>query len=120
MFIERLHHPTIEWNQAAGQAEPVLVHYLSDRVEPFKTVLPRLIEGHAKGEDRVLVIASPLSQIVDATIRLHQHPDSGGMVVVDYEHWTYFEAVRESLLHAINKIDQIQYAALDDGEVDED
>ena len=114
MFIERQQHPTIEWDKATGQPEPVLTHHLSDRAEPFKTVLPKLIEGAEKGEERVLVITSPLSEIIDETIRLHCNQDCGDEVVVDYKHWAYFEAVRSSLLRALQKVDQIKFDSVDD------
>ncbi|QOY94079.1 hypothetical protein IM543_21685 [Massilia sp. UMI-21] len=44
-FIEIQQHPTIEFDPAVGQAERGLVHYFSDRCDPFKSMLPLLIEG---------------------------------------------------------------------------
>lgn len=116
MFIERQQHPTIEFDPAAGQEEPVLAHYFSDRADPFKSVLPLLIEGAAKGEEQVLVVSSPLSEVIDETIRLHQHPDYPAMVVVDEKYRAYFTAVRQSLAQALAKLDAIQFAAMDEDE----
>lgn len=45
MFIKKQHHPWIEFSPEEGQKAPTLVHYFSDRCDPFKTVLPQLIEG---------------------------------------------------------------------------
>lgn len=112
MFIERQHHPSIEFDPATGQQEPNLVFFFSNQVEPLKSALPLLAGGG--DEERVLVVSSPLSELIDEAIRLHLDPDCGDSVVVDYKHWAYFEAVRASLQRAIKKIDQIQYAALDD------
>lgn len=114
MFIERLLHPTIEFDQAAGQQEPAIVHYLSNQADSLKSVLPVLAEGGE--EERVLVVASPLSQLVDETIRLHRHTDYPAMVVVDEAQRPFFEAVRTSLQQALAKLDQIQFARMDDEE----
>jgi hypothetical protein len=119
MFIERLQHPTIEFDLDAGQELPTLVHYFSDRADPFKTVLPLLIEGSGQDQERVLVIASPLSELIDETLRLHRQPDFVDQVVVDRKHRPFFEAVRFSLTEAIAKIDQIQFAAIEDEEEDD-
>ena len=112
MFIEKLQHPTIELDPSAGQLEPTLVHYLSSEVEPLKSALPVL--AGAEEAERVLVVASPLSELADETIRLHRHPDHANLVVVDEKHRAFFEGVKQSLLEAVAKIDRIEYAALDE------
>ena len=118
MFIERTHHPTIEFDPAACQQEPTLTHFFSTRAEPLETALPLLAEA---GEDeRVLVVSSPLSELVDGTIRLHRHEDFPDRPVVDQQHRAFFEAVRASLMHALEKIDAIEFAALDDDGGEED
>lgn len=117
MFIERLQHPAIEYDPDAGQQEPTLVHYFSNRVDPFKSVLPQLVAASGDGE-RVLVVASPLREVVDEAIRLHRHPDYLDMVVVDEKHRAYFAAVRESLVRALTKLEQVQFAAMDDEDED--
>lgn len=114
MFIERLQHPSIEFDSEAGQEAPTLAHYFSDRADPFKTVLPFLIEAAGQAQERVLVITSPLSEIVDETIRVHRHADFVDQVVVDRKHRQFFDAVKLSLSQAITKIDQIQFVALDE------
>jgi aspartokinase len=112
MFIERLQYPTIEFDAEAGQDEPTLVHYFSDRADPFKAVLPLLIETGE--EERVLVVASPLSEVVDETIRLYRHPDYTDSVVADEKHRAFFAAVKASLQQALASIDRIQYAPVDE------
>lgn len=119
MFIERLQHPIIEFDPEAGQESPTLVHYFSDRADPFKTVLPLLIEGVGQDQERVLVIASPLSSLIDETLRLHRQPDFVDQVVVDRKHRPFFEAVKASLIEAMEKIDGIQFAAIEDEEEDD-
>lgn len=114
MFIERLQYPTIEFDPEADQESPTLVHYFSDRAEPFKTVLPLLIAGAAQGEQRVLVVTSPLSEVVDETIRLHRDPDWKDRVVVDEALRPFFDAVKVSLAAAMAKLEQIEFARLDD------
>lgn len=116
MFIERLHHPTIECDPGAGQP-PNLVHYFSNRAEPLKTALPILTAGG--DEEHVLVVASPLAEVVDGLIWLHRSDEFTDMVVVDQRQRPMFAAVRAALLEAAAKIDAIQYANLDD-EDDED
>lgn len=116
MFIERQQHPTIEFDPAAGQEEPTIAHYFSNLVDPFKSALPLLTEG-GEGE-RVLVVSSPLSQVVDETIRLHRHEDYPAMVVVDEKRRAFFDEIKSSLQQALAKLDQIQFAAMD--EEDED
>lgn len=119
MFIKKQHRPWIEFNPEDGQQAPALVHYFSDRCDPFKTVLPQLIKGVGEGEERVFVVESLLSEIMDETIGLHREPDWPDRVVVDERHRAFFEAVRLSLTQAITKIDQIEFATLeDDGEDD--
>lgn len=119
MFIERLQHPTIEFDPDAGQESPTLVHYFSDRADPFKTVLPVLIEGTGQDQERVFVVTSPLSQIIDETLRLHQHPDFIGQLVVDENRRPFFEAIKLALTQAIEKIEQVQFVTLDDEEEDQ-
>jgi hypothetical protein len=114
MFIERRHHPTIELNVEAGQEVPSIVHYLSDRAEPLKTVLPQLIEGAGQDAERVFVIESPLNEIMDWTIELHRHAEFVGQAVVDEKHRAFFQAVKASLTQAIAQIDKIQFVAVDD------
>lgn len=75
MFIERQHHPDIEFDAAAGQQEPTLVHFFSDRAEPFKSALPQLIEAAGQPDECALVFESPLREIMGWTIELHRHPD---------------------------------------------
>ncbi len=112
MFIERQQHPTVEFDPSAGQQEPIIAHYFSNKVDPFKSVLP-LLGQDGEGE-RVLVVTAPLRELVDETIRLHRHPDYLDMVVVDEKHRAFFAAVRESLAQALAKVDQMQFAAMDD------
>ena len=69
MFIKRQQHPSIEFSPVEGQQAPTLVHYFSDRGDPFKSVLPLLME------ERVFVVESPLAEVVNWTIDLHKHPD---------------------------------------------
>ncbi|MGG7603562.1 hypothetical protein [Massilia sp. BKSP1R2A-1] len=113
MFIERQQHPAIEFDEAAGQLEPTLVHYFSDRGDPFKSVLPLLIEGAGQDDERVFVVESPLAQVVNWTIELHKHPD---LPLVDERHRAFFQAIRSSLEQAIAAVDRIEYAKLDDDE----
>lgn len=98
---------------------PTLVHCFSDRADPFKTVLPLLIEGASLDEERVFVVESPLSEILDDTIWLHKHPDFPDGVVIDEKHRAFFEAVKLSLEQAIAKIDQIEFAVIDEDEDDD-
>ena len=114
MFIERQHRPAIEFDQDAGQQSPTLVHYFSDRAAPFKTVLPLLVEGIGQDEERVLVITSPLNEIVDETIRLNRDQAFADLVVVDQVQQPFFDAIRQSLLEAIAKLERIQYVRTDD------
>lgn len=73
MFIKRQRHPSIELIPEEGQQEPHLVHYFSDRGGPFKSVLPLLIEGAGQDDERVFMVESPLSEVVDWTIELNWH-----------------------------------------------
>ena len=116
MFIERQQHPTIEFDPSAGQTEPTLSHFFSNQVDPFKSELPVLAAGD---EERVLVVSSPLSQLLDETIRLHRAAEFPDMLLVDEQHREFFDAVRASLEKALAKLDGIQFAALDDGDEDE-
>ena len=112
MFIKAQQHPDIEFNPDDGQAGPTLVHYFSNRGDPFKSALPVLAED--AGEERVLVVESPLAELVDWTIKLHAHPDFPGRAVVDQKHRAFFEAVRASLAETVAKIDRIQFVAAED------
>lgn len=113
MFIKRQQHPSIEFSPAEGQQAPTLVHYFSDRGDPFKSVLPLLIEGAGVDDERVFVVESPLAEVVNWTIELHRHPD---LPLMDERHRAFFHAVRASLEQAIAAVDRIQYAKLDDDE----
>lgn len=114
MFIKCQQYPSIEFDPAEGQAEPTLVHYFSNRGDPFKSVLPSLAgDGD---EEQVLVIESPLAELVDWTIKLHAHPDFPGRIVVDQKDRAFFEAVTASLAQAVAKLDSIEYAQLEDDE----
>lgn len=114
MFIKRQQHPTIEFAPAEGQQEPHLVHYFSDRADPFKSVLPLLVRGADENDERVFLIESPLSEMVDWTIELNRHMDFPDRVVVDQKHRAFFDAVKRSLRVAAAKIERIEYASLDD------
>ena len=116
MFIKRQQHPSIEFIPAEGQQEPHLVHYFSDRGDPFKSVLPQLMEGAGKDEEQVFMVESPLSELVNWTIDLNRHQDFPDRVLVDERHRAFFEAVKASLLKAAATIDGIEYAQLDDDE----
>jgi len=113
MFIVRQQHPSIEFIPDEGQREPHLVHTFSDRGEPFRSVLPLLVEGIGQAEERVFLVESPLSEMLDWTIELHMHPD---MPLVDEQHRAFFAAIKTSLEQAIAKIDGLEYACLDDEE----
>lgn len=116
MFIKTHQQPTIEFNPNEGQVSPTLVHFFSDRADPFKTALPQLIAGADQADESVLVVESPLSEIMDWTIELHRHPDFLGQVVVDEKHRAFFDAAKSSLAEAAAKIDRIQFAAIEDEE----
>lgn len=116
MFIKRQQHPSIEFIPEEGQRGPTLIHYFSDRGDPFKSVLPLLIDGAEQDEERVFMVESPLSELVDWTIELHTHPD---LPLVDERHRAFFEAIRTSLEQAIATVDRIEYARLDDDTSDE-
>lgn len=118
MFIERQQHPSIEFDTGAGQQSPTLAHYFSDRADPFKTVLPLLIDGMGQEQERVLVVTSPLNEIVDETIRIHREWAFPDLIVVDQAQQPLFEAIRGSLIEAIAKLDRIQFVPIDD-ELDE-
>jgi len=115
MFIKHRQRPFIEFAPDEGQKAPTLVHYFSDRGEPFASVLPQLTEG-GEGE-RVLVVSSPLSELLDETIRLHRHPDYAAPIVAEKDR-EFFAAVRASLEQALAKLDAIQFARMDDEEED--
>jgi hypothetical protein len=116
MFITKQQRPSIEFSPDDGQTKPTLVHYFSDRAEPFKSVLPQLIEGAGGDQERVFIVASPLSELVDETIRIHREPGWPDHVVVDEQHRPFFDAVKVSLLQALAKLEQIQFVDLDEGE----
>lgn len=118
MFIKRQQHPSIELTPGDGQQEPHLVHYFSDRGDPFKSVLPLLVEGAGQEDERVFMVESPLSEVVDYTIELNRHPDFPDRAIVDARHRAFFEAVKASLLAAAAKIDRIEYVRLDDEDED--
>lgn len=114
MFIKKQQHPSIEFSPDEGHQAPTLVHYFSDRCDPFKTVLPQLIEGAGQEEERVFVVESQLSEIVNDTVWLHRNQDFPEGIVVDERHRAFFDAVKLSLAQAMAKIDQIEFVALDD------
>ncbi|WP_027864250.1 hypothetical protein [Massilia alkalitolerans] len=114
MFITRRQHPSIEFIPAEGQQEPHLVHYFSDRGDPFKSVLPLLVEGAGQDEERVFMVESPLSELVSWTIELNRHHGFPDRVLMDEKHRAFFEAVKASLSRAIANIDGIEYARLDE------
>jgi hypothetical protein len=120
MFITKQQRPCIEFSPDDGQTEPTLVHYFSDRAEPFKSVLPQLIEGAGGDEERVFIVASPVSELVDETIRIHGEPDWPGQVVVDERHRAFFDAVKVSLEQALAKLAQIEFISIDDEDGDAD
>ena len=70
MFIKKQQRWWTEFNLVGIQEAPALVHYFGNRCDPFKTVLPRLIAGAGGDEERVFVVESPLSEIIDETIAL--------------------------------------------------
>lgn len=113
MFIKRAQHPSIEFNPDEGQTAPTMVHYFSDRGDPFKSVLPLLIEGAGQDDERVFVVESPLAEVVNWTIELHKHPD---LPLVDERHRAFFQAIRASLEQAIAAVDRIEYAKLEEEE----
>lgn len=112
MFIERLHYPsrTRPVSRPAGAEPDVLFCTI---VEPLITALPLLVG--AEGE-RVLVVSSPLSEVLDEAIGLHRHHDYPDRVVVDQQHQAFVEAVRASLAQVMAKLEQIEFAALDEDE----
>jgi hypothetical protein len=114
MFIKKQKHPSIEFDRGDGQLAPALVHYFSNRVDPFKTVLPQMIADADNDQERVLIVESPLSELLDETIRVYREPDWPDQVVVDERHRAFFEAVRMSLAEAVARIDQIEFADLED------
>jgi hypothetical protein len=118
MFITKQQRSCIEFNLAEGHQAPTLVHCFSDRADPFKTVLPQLIKGAGLNEERVFVVESPLSDIVDETIWLLSIPEFTNSVVINVEHRAFFAAVRLSLEQGIAKIDQIKFAVIDEDEAD--
>jgi hypothetical protein len=116
MFIKRQQHPSIEFIPSEGQREPNLVHYFSDRGDPFKSILPLLLEAAGQDDERVFMVESPLSEVLDWTIELNRHIDFPDRVVMDERHRAFFEAVKQSLLAAAAKVERIEYARVDDEE----
>ena len=116
MFIKRQQHPLIEVVPEDGEQEPTLVHYFSDRGDPFKSVLPLLMEGAGHEDERVFMVESPLSEVVDYTIELNRHQDFPDQTVVDERHRAFFEAVKASLVKAVAKLEQIEFVAFADDE----
>lgn len=94
------------------------MHYFSDRGDPFKSVLPLLVDGSGQDEECVFMVESPLSELVNWTIELNRHQDFPDRVLVDEKHRAFFEEVKASLMRAVAQIDRIEYARLD--EPDED
>lgn len=119
MFITKQQRPCIKFSPDDGQQAPTLVHYFSDRTEPFKSVLPQLIEEAGGDQERVFIVASPLSELLDETIRIHREPDWPDQVIVNERHRAFFEAVKRSLAEAVAKIDLIEFVTIDDDEGDE-
>lgn len=113
MFIKKEQRPWIEFDPEAGQLAPTIVHYFSDRCDPFKTVLPQLIEGASQDEERVFVVESSLSEIIDETIALHREPESKDRVVIDEKQRVFFDAIKLSLVQALVKIEQINFVEID-------
>jgi hypothetical protein len=113
MFIERQQHPTIEFDPATGQTKPSLAHFFSNQVDPLKSALPLLAAG---GEEQVLVVAAPLSELLDETFRLHRPVEFPDTLVVDENHRAFFDAVKLSLAQALAKIEEIEYVVVDDDE----
>lgn len=70
---------------------------LQRQCDSFKTVLPQLIQGAASDEERVFIVESPLSELIDQTIALHREPDWPDQVVVDERYRAFFEAIKLSL-----------------------
>lgn len=95
------------------------MHYFSNRAEPFKSVLPQLTEDAGGDQERVFIVESPLSEVLDEAIRIHREPEWPDQVVVNERHRAFFEAVKLSLTEALAKIDQIAFVTLDDGEDDD-
>lgn len=118
MFIEKQQRPWVEFSHEEGQQAPALVLYHSERCDPFKTVLPQLIEAAGGDDELIFVVESPLSEILDETIALHREPNWPDRVVVDERHRAFFEAVKLSLAQAMAKIDEIEFATLDDEDDD--
>jgi len=118
MFIKKHQQPAIEFSSDEGHQAPTLVHCFSDRGDPFKSVLPQLIEAAGGDEEHVFVVESPLSELLDYTIWLHRHEAFPDGIVVDEQHRPFFDAVKVSLLQALAKLEQIQFVDLDEDEGD--
>jgi hypothetical protein len=118
LFIRKQQRPWIEFSPDDGREAPVLVHYFSDRCDPFKTVLPQLIATAGGDEERIFVVESPLSEIVDETIALHRHVAFADQVVFDERQRAFFEAVKLSLAEALAKIERTEVVTIGDDEGD--
>jgi hypothetical protein len=116
MFIKKQKRPSIEFDPADGQFAPTLVHYFSDRGDPFKTVLPQLIATAGREQEHVLIIESPLSELLDETIRVYREPDWPDQVMVDERHRAFFESVKLSLNEVIARIEQIEFVDNDEND----
>lgn len=114
MFIKKQQRPSIEFDPEDGQHAPALVHYFSDRCDPFKTVLPQLIAATGGDTEVVFIAESPLSELLDETIRVYREPDWPDQVVVDERHRAFFEAVKVSLGKALAKLNQIEFVVVDE------
>jgi len=117
MFIKKQKRPSIEFDPRDGQLVPTVVHYFSNLVDPFKTVLPQMIAGAGDDQERVLIVESPLSELLEETLRVYREPDWPDQVVVDERHRAFFKAVKQSLAEVIARIDEIEYVTMDDEDV---
>jgi hypothetical protein len=73
-----------------------------------------MIADDSNDQEGVLIVESPLSELLDETIRVYREPAWPDQVVVDERHRAFFEAVKVSLAGALARIDQIEFADLDD------
>ena len=60
------------------------------------------------------MVSTPLSRLLDATIKLHRHAEFPDQVVVDEQHRPFFNAVRTSLEQALATLNGIKFARLND------
>lgn len=82
-------------------------------------MLPLLIEGVGQEVERIFMVESPLSEVVDWTIELNRHMDFPDRAVVDEKHRAFFDAVKQALLEAMAKVERIEYAAEDKDDANE-